>query len=79
MFKKEQFKERFLELVTPLALPKTKCAKEIGISYKTFNDICTTDKVPRIYTIIKIACYFKVSMDYLLGISDSKEIKMKIP
>ena len=71
----EKFKERFVELVKTNGTSIKICAKEIGISYTTFKRIFSTDKFPRIYTIFKIARYYKVSMDYLLGISDDKNVR----
>lgn len=75
-FRKE-FKKRLRDLVDSLEISKTKCAKEIGISYGTFLDIYNNGKIPRINTVVKIARYFNVSTDYILVISEKKEIKKK--
>lgn len=67
-----EFKNRFRELVKPLGVSKTKCAKLIGISYKTFNNAYMFGKVPRTRLIIRIADYFDVSIDYLIGRINTK-------
>ena len=77
MISKEKFKERIRELVDTLGISKTKCAKEIGISYKSFNAMYTLGKYPRICALIKVARHFQVSMDYLLCISDEKQLTLK--
>lgn len=68
----EKFRDRFRELVDEKGIAKTQCAKEIGISYKTFKDMYTYGKGKRIKTLILLADYFNVSADYLLGLSDDK-------
>ena len=71
----EIFRDRFKELVDGKAIAKTQCAKEIGISYCTFNEIYTHGKNVRQQILIHISKYFDVSTDYLLGLSDNKTRK----
>ena len=73
MTNNEEFKNRFRALVEPLGKSKTQCAKEIGISYKMFNNAYTMGKVPRLHYLVQIADYFDVSLEYLLGRTDKKE------
>ena len=69
----ENFKNRFRELVDTLEMTKTKCANVIGISYQTFIDIYAIGKVPYVKQLLRIADYFDVSLDYLLGRTDKRE------
>ena len=71
----ESVKERVMELVDSAGISRKKCAKEIGISYTTLNSIYNHGKVVRVHIILQIANYFDVSMDYVLGLSENKEIK----
>lgn len=71
----EVFKDRFRELVGSTGLSKTECAKQIGISYTTFNDIYEYGQGKRMRILIRIANYFDVSSDYLLGLTDDKTRK----
>ena len=66
----EKFKQRFRELVDPLGITKSKCAQLIGISYQIFCDIYTCGRVPYIRQLLRIADYFDISLDYLLGRTD---------
>ena len=75
MFPSEKIKNRFQELVKSTGLSKTECAKQIGISYNTFNKIYNYGKLTRIFVGQRIVNYFKISHDYLLCLSDDKEIK----
>ena len=71
----EIFRDRLRELVDAKGITKTQCAKEIGISYKTFNDMYRYGKSKRIRILLRLVRYFNVSSDYLLGLSNEKEIK----
>lgn len=71
----ETYKNRFRELVDSTNLPKTECAKQIGISYSTLNKLYNHGKSVRAHVIFQIAEYFNVSIDYILGQSDDKQIK----
>ena len=67
-----KLKERFRELVDTFGMTKSRCANVIGISYQTFVDIYLHGRVPGIRQLLKIADYFDVSVDYLLGRTDKK-------
>lgn len=71
----EVVKKRIRELVDSTNLSKTECAKQIGISYSTFNKLYNHGGITRVHFICQIAEYFSVSTDYILGLSDDKEIK----
>ena len=74
----EVLRNRFRELVDAQGIPKTRCAKEIGISYKVFSNIYNYGKGRKLIALILISKYFNVSSDYLLGLSNNKEIKRNI-
>lgn len=60
------FKETFIRLCNERGVAPTAVCAEIGLSNATFS--CWTEtSVPRKATLMKIADYFGVSVDYLLG------------
>ena len=71
----ETVKNRIRELVDSVNITKAECAKQIGISYTTLNGLYNHGKNARAHIIYQIANYFNVSIDYILGLSDDKEIK----
>jgi len=77
---KEQFKKRFAELRAETGLSQLKLGKLLNLSPATIGYYENGDRVPDIVTAARIADYFSVSVDYLLGLSDIKstEQDMKI-
>ena len=71
----EKIKERFRELVDATGLSKAECSKQIGISHNTFDNVYNYGKLIRMRVIACIADYFNISIDYLLGRTDDKQIK----
>lgn len=65
-------KERFRKLVDPMGMTKSRCANTLGMSYQTFLDIYALGKVPCVRLLLRIANYFNVSIDYLLGRTKKK-------
>lgn len=59
-----------------LSLPKQ--AESIGISYQTFKKYVDGTSEPPISNLLKIAKYYNVSTDYLLGNSNCKSTKQNI-
>ena len=60
------FKEQFIKLCNERNIAPTAVLKKIGLSNATYS--CWTDtSVPRKATLFKLADYFGVSVDYLLG------------
>lgn len=73
MIVSEKFRDRFRELADLLGDKKTaECAKMIGIAKLTFVNAYGLGIQPSAPTVKKIARYFNVSVDYLLGKSDEK-------
>ena len=71
----EIFRDRFRKLVDAKGIALKECAKEMAISYTTFNEIYSHGRNVQMRLLIRIAKYFNVSTDYLIGLSDEKEKK----
>ena len=48
----------------------SKFSQEIGIPDSTISDWLNTKTTPSMFNIVKIATFFKVSTDYLLGLEN---------
>lgn len=48
-------------------------AEEICVSPRTVSAWCYGDSIPNFINLVKLACYFDTSVDYLLGVSDIVE------
>lgn len=69
----EQFKKKFKALTDTLGIKDFRdCAKTIGISRITFNNAYVWGIKPSMTTMRRIAKYFNVSTNYLLGYTDEK-------
>ncbi len=68
-----KFQKRVNELVDDANLKKVDLAKLGGIDYRSLSNAIVYGIVPTTSTLIKMANYFKVSMDYLLGRTDINE------
>ena len=66
----DKFKERFRNLVDVMGKTKNGCAETLGISYQAVVDAYNYGKVPNVRALVRIANYFNVSVDYLLGRTD---------
>lgn len=67
---KEIFSERLKYLINDRGLNIKTLSLEIGIPDSTISDWLLLKRTPKIDNIPKIALYFKVSTDYLLGVID---------
>ena len=65
---------RINELRKEKSLTLRQLAKDLDISYSSLNKYEREDQQPSFGTLIKIADYFNVSVDYLLGNSDGRII-----
>lgn len=61
------FQNRFKELAGEAGIDRTRAAQAIGITYVTFSKIYNYGIVPKVPVLIKLADFFSVSVDYLLG------------
>lgn len=68
---KKCFKERFAELRAQSGLSQSKLGKALSLSPATIGYYENGDRLPDIETAARIAQYFNVSADYLLGLSDT--------
>lgn len=74
-FNVEKFSYRLIVLMEEFNMTQIKLAKKIGTSNVTISRYLTGDRIPRLDVVMKIASVFHVSLDYLLGISEDKEIQ----
>jgi transcriptional regulator with XRE-family HTH domain len=68
------FTEIFSEMLQKKQLKPYHIAKDIGISQGLMSDYKNGVKLPTINNLIKIADYFDVSVDYLLGRTDKPDV-----
>jgi len=67
----EEFKQRFLELTDDLDCKKSEIPKLLKIDYNVFIKIMEFGIIPKPVVLIRIADYFNVSVEYLLGRTDN--------
>ena len=73
-FNIEKFSYRLTVLLDENNMTQTQLAKKIGTSNVTICRYLTCERIPRLDVVTKIASVFNVSLDYLLGLSDDKDI-----
>ncbi len=66
----EIISKRLIELRKELGLSQTKLAKELGVSQDTISLWERNKSYPDAEMIIKLAKFYKVSSDYILGLED---------
>ncbi|MDE6676740.1 MAG: helix-turn-helix domain-containing protein [Clostridia bacterium] len=64
------FNDRLKELRKEKGLSQTELAKELEVSQRSVSSWETGFREPDFETLEKIAKYFNVTSDYLLGLSD---------
>ncbi len=74
-FNMEKFSYRLTVLLDENNMTQTQLAKKIGTSNVTICRYLTSERIPRLDVVAKIASVFNISLDYLLGLSDDKEIQ----
>ncbi len=75
-FNIEKFSYRLTVLLDENNMTQTQLAKKIGTSNVTICRYLTCERIPRLDVVTKIASVFHVSLDYLLGLSDDKNIQI---
>ena len=65
--------ERLIELQTTRNLLKKDIAKAVGISVMGYYRYETGERQPPLDTLIALANYYDVSLDYLVGRKDTKD------
>ncbi len=66
-----ELKMRFNELLEDVQGKKTHIAKEMGITYANFQNISDNGFIPKPLILARIADYFEVSIEYLIGRTDA--------
>lgn len=67
-------KSIFFERLTSLNVSNKDLSQNVGVSSGNISDWKSGRSKPNIDTVIKIADYLDVSVDYLLGRTDRKEV-----
>ena len=75
-FDLEKFSYRLNVLLDENNMSQTQLARKIGTSNVTICRYLTCDRTPRLDVLAKIASVFNVSVDYLLGFTDDKNIQI---
>ena len=74
-----KFQKRFVELADELdEKSKSKRAKIIGISNTTYSNAYNYGIIPKTTSLIRIADYFNVSIEYLIGNTDNEHFEKSI-
>lgn len=73
-FEIEKFSYRLTVLLEEHNMTQTQLAKIIGTSNVTICRYLTCERIPRLDVVAKIANVFNVSIDYLLGNSENKDL-----
>ena len=73
------FQERLQELLEENNMSRLKLANTLGISSTTINGYFNKNYYPQIDIAVKMAKFFDCSLDYLFGLSDSKNNNHKNP
>ena len=73
------FQNRFTELADELQeKSKSKRAKIIGISNTTYSNAYNYGIIPKTSSLIRIANYFDISIDYLIGNTDNERFEKSL-
>lgn len=66
------FSERILALRDERKLSQVALAKEVGITSRTYQRYEAGEREPMLSTLVRMADFYGVSMDYLAGRTDTK-------
>lgn len=66
--------EKLIYLRKKNKLKQKELAKNLNIAYTTYNAYETKDITPPVEILIRIAKYFNVSVDYLLGVENETSV-----
>ena len=72
----EKFSYRLNVLLDENNMSQTQLARKIGTSNVTICRYLTCDRIPRLDVLTRIAYVFNVSVDYLLGLTNDKNIQI---
>lgn len=68
------FNERLRALRQEKGLTQVQAAKELSIAYRNYQRLEADGNTPNFFNLIQIADLFGVSMDYLAGRTDVREV-----
>ncbi len=69
----KEFQNRFIELISDIEVKsKDKKAEIIGINRSTFSNAFNYGIVPKTPSLIRIADYFNISVEFLIAITDDE-------
>lgn len=75
----KEFQNRFIDLISELDLnKKTDITNKIGITYATFVKIYNYGILPSVPILIRIADYFEISIEFLLGNTNNETFSKSI-
>lgn len=66
----EAIKTRLREEIKQSGMTTVEIAQRVGVSPEMITQYCTTKKLPRLDTFVKLCQVLDVSADYLLGLND---------
>ena len=69
------FQKRFYDIINESDYKKTELVKLIPISQSTLSNALAYGIIPSVKTLIKIADFFDISINYLLGKTDEEEFE----
>lgn len=69
------FSERFVQLKSSKNLSFQALSAELGISLRALKYYASAKQEPTMSTLIALADYFQVSLDYLVGRSDNPKMR----
>lgn len=68
-------RERITQLLVESNLNITDFCKSIGVNYKSYTHWTYYGTTPSVYSLVKISSVYHVSVDWLLGLTDVREIQ----
>lgn len=72
------FGDRLTKLRTERNISMKQCANELGIPYTTYVSYEKNEREPKAEQLMKLADYFDVSLDFLLGRNKSHNIRYNL-
>ena len=75
-FNADNFSYRLLSLMEEYNLTQKKLAEQVGTTNVTISRYINGDREPRLEIATRLANVFNVSIDYLLGNTENKEINL---